>query len=320
MDPVSIEFNPESLIALNAMIAIMMFGVSLELRASDFKRILRNPKAPVIGLLAQFLILPAVTCLVTIALDIDPMLSLGMILVASCPGGTFSNIMTWMAKGNVAVSVSMTGVSSLAASVMTPFNFALYAYLNPNTRPLLTEISMDPIGLLLLVLLVLGVPLLLGMFVGPRFPNLSKKIETPLKVFAMVLMMALAGLAFSKNTDQFLAYFDLFFWLVVAHNAIAITIGYVGAMLAQLPIADRRAIALEVGIQNGALALVIIFTFFPQASGMLLIAAFWGVWHLVSGLVLSFVWSRMPINDGSAQTNSAPVDVSALDKPSVEKV
>lgn len=320
MDPVSIEFNPESLIALNAMIAIMMFGVSLELRASDFKRILRNPKAPVIGLLAQFLILPAVTCLVTIALDIDPMLSLGMILVASCPGGTFSNIMTWMAKGNVAVSVSMTGVSSLAASVMTPFNFALYAYLNPNTRPLLTEISMDPIGLLLLVLLVLGVPLLLGMFVGPRFPNLSKKIETPLKVFAMVLMMALAGLAFSKNTDQFLAYFDLFFWLVVAHNAIAITIGYVGAMLAQLPIADRRAIALEVGIQNGALALVIIFTFFPQASGMLLIAAFWGVWHLVSGLVLSFVWSRMPINDGSAQTNSAPGDVPALDKPSVEKV
>lgn len=320
MDPVSIEFNPESLIALNAMIAIMMFGVSLELRASDFKRILRNPKAPVIGLLAQFLILPAVTCLVTIALDIDPMLSLGMILVASCPGGTFSNIMTWMAKGNVAVSVSMTGVSSLAASVMTPFNFALYAYLNPNTRPLLTEISMDPIGLLLLVLLVLGVPLLLGMFVGPRFPNLSKKIETPLKVFAMLLMMALAGLAFSKNTDQFLAYFDLFFWLVVAHNAIAITIGYVGAMLAQLPIADRRAIALEVGIQNGALALVIIFTFFPQASGMLLIAAFWGVWHLVSGLVLSFVWSRMPINDGSAQTNSAPVDVPALDKPSVEKV
>lgn len=314
MDPVSIEFNPESLIALNVMIAIMMFGVSLELRAADFKRILRNPKAPMIGLVSQFLILPAVTCLVTIALDIDPMLSLGMILVASCPGGTFSNIMTWMAKGNVAVSVSMTGVSSLAASIMTPFNFALYAYLNPNTRPLLTEISMDPVGLLLLVLLVLGVPLVLGMYAGPRFPNLSKKIEAPLKVFAMVLMMALAGLAFSKNTDQFLQYFDLFFWLVVAHNAIAITIGYLGAMLAKLPIADRRAIALEVGIQNGALALVIIFTFFPQASGMLLIAAFWGVWHLVSGLILSFVWSRMPINDGSEQGDDTALNQTAIKK------
>lgn len=314
MDPVSIEFNPESLIALNVMIAIMMFGVSLELRAADFKRILRNPKAPMIGLVSQFLILPAVTCLVTIALDIDPMLSLGMILVASCPGGTFSNIMTWMAKGNVAVSVSMTGVSSLAASIMTPFNFALYAYLNPNTRPLLTEISMDPVGLLLLVLLVLGVPLVLGMYAGPRFPNLSKKIETPLKVFAMVLMMALAGLAFSKNTDQFLQYFDLFFWLVVAHNAIAITIGYLGAMLAKLPIADRRAIALEVGIQNGALALVIIFTFFPQASGMLLIAAFWGVWHLVSGLILSFVWSRMPINDGSEQGDNTALNQTVIKK------
>lgn len=297
MDPVSIEFNPESLIALNAMIAVMMFGVSLELRASDFKRILLNPKAPIIGLLSQFLLLPAITCLVTVLLDIDPMLSLGMILVASCPGGTFSNIMTWMAKGNVAVSVSMTGVSSLAASVMTPFNFALYAFLNPNTRPLLTEISMDPLGLLLLVLLVLGIPLMLGMYVGPKFPELSKKVEKPLKVFAMLLMMALAGIAFSKNTEQFVEYFDLFFWLVVAHNAIAISIGYVGAMLARLPIPDRRAIALEVGIQNGALALVIIFTFFPQASGMLLIAAFWGIWHLISGVTLSFIWSRIPIKD-----------------------
>lgn len=297
MEAVSINFNPESLIALNAMIAVMMFGVSLELRASDFKRILLNPKAPVIGLLLQFVLLPAVTCLVTVLLEIDPMLALGMILVASCPGGTFSNIMTWLAKGNVAVSVSMTGVSSLAASIMTPFNFAMYGFINPHTRPLLTEISMDPLSLLLLVFLVLGVPLMLGMLVGPRFPSLSRIVEKPLKVFAMLLMMALAGIAFAKNTDQFLEYFDLFFWLVVAHNAIAISLGYLGARLSGLPVADRRAIALEVGIQNGALALIIIFTFFPQATGMLLIAAFWGVWHLVSGLVLSFIWSRMPIKD-----------------------
>lgn len=297
MEAVNIDFNPESLVALNVMIAIMMFGVSLELRSDDFKRILLKPKAPVIGLFLQFVLLPSVTCLVTYLLNIDPMLSLGMILVASCPGGTFSNIMTWLAKGNVAVSVSMTGVSSLAASVMTPFNFALFGYLNPNTRPLLTEISMEPLSLLLLVLLVLGVPLILGMLVGPKYPNLSRKIETPLKVFAMLLMMVLAGLAFAKNTDQFVKYFDLFFWLVVAHNGLALTLGYFGAKLSKLPEADCRAIALEVGIQNGALALIIIFTFFPQASGMLLIAAFWGVWHLVSGLSLSFYWSRKGRNE-----------------------
>ena len=307
MEAVTIDFNPESLIALNVMIAIMMFGVSLELRRDDFKRILLKPKAPVIGLCLQFVLLPSLTCLVTYMLNVDPMLALGMILVASCPGGTFSNIMTWLAKGNVAVSVSMTGVSSLAASVMTPFNFALFGYINPNTRPLLTEISMDPLSLLLLVVLVLGVPLMLGMLVGPKFPNLSKKIETPLKVFAMLLMLLLAGLAFAKNTDQFVQYFDLFFWLVVAHNGLALTLGYFGAKLSKLPEADCRAIALEVGIQNGALALIIIFTFFPQASGMLLIAAFWGVWHLVSGLSLSFYWSRKERNGLDSESPSIEV-------------
>ncbi|GAA6134118.1 bile acid:sodium symporter family protein [Oceaniserpentilla sp. 4NH20-0058] len=291
MEAVTIDFNPESLIALNIMIAIMMFGVSLELRSDDFKRIMREPKAPLIGLFLQFALLPSVTCLVTYLLEIEPMLALGMMLVASCPGGTFSNVMTWLAKGNVAVSVSMTGVSSVAASVMTPFNFALFGYLNPYTRPLLTEISMDSLSLLLLVLFVLGVPLALGMVVGPKFLNLSRVIEKPLKIFAMLLMMALAGVAFIKNTDQFVQYFDLFFWLVVAHNGSALTLGYWGAKLSKLPEADCRAISLEVGIQNSALALVIIFTFFPQASGMLLIAAFWGVWHLVSGSALSFYWS-----------------------------
>jgi BASS family bile acid:Na+ symporter len=299
MEPITIDFNPESLIALNVIIAIMMFGVSLELKLEDFKRIINNPKAPAIGLSIQFLILPAVTCLMTWVLNIEPMLAMGMMLVASCPGGTFSNIMAWMAKGNVAVSVSMTAVSSLAATVMTPFNFAFYAWLNPNTRPLLTDIAMDSTGLLLLVLMVLGVPLVLGMMAGKRFPTLSRKVEKPLRLIAMSIMVALACVAFIKNTDQFVQYFDLFFVLVVAHNGLAIFLGYTGAMLMKLPIADRRSIALEVGIQNGALALMIIFTFFPQASGMLLIAAFWGIWHLVSGLILSTIWSRMPIKDSA---------------------
>ncbi|MCA0892218.1 bile acid:sodium symporter family protein [Microbulbifer agarilyticus] len=302
MDPVSLDFNPETLVALNIMIAIMMFGVSLELKPDDFKRIARNPKAPIIGLVLQFLILPAATCAATWLLKIDPMLAMGMMLVASCPGGTFSNIMTWVARGNVAVSVSMTAVSSVAASVLTPLNFALYSWLNPHTRPLLTEIAMDPISLLLVVIMVLGVPLVLGMLVGGRFPGLSRKVEKPLRLFAMGLMLLLAAIAFFKNTDQFLQHFNLFFFLVVAHNALALFLGYWGAKLSGLPPADCRAISLEVGIQNGALALVIIFTFFPNASGMLLIAGFWGVWHLVSGITLSTYWSRRPL-EASVQTH-----------------
>jgi len=292
MDAVQIQFDPSSLVLINLILALMMFGVSLDLRMDDFKRILRSPKAPAIGLLAQFVLLPALTCLACWALRVDPMLALGMTLVAACPGGAFSNIMTWMARGNVAVSVSMTAVSSLAASVLTPLNFALYGWLNPLTRPLLTEIAMDPLNLLLLVLLVLGMPLVAGMWVGRRWPKLATKVEKPLRAFALLVMLAFVALAFGRNINQFLTHFHLFFWLVVAHNAMALLIGYGSARLSGLPAADRRAITLEVGIQNSALGLVIIFTFFPQASGMLLIAAFWGCWHLISGLGLAYLWSR----------------------------
>lgn len=294
MAPVSIQFDPGSLLLINLIVALMMFGVSLDLRAEDFRRVLREPRAPAIGLLAQFLLLPALTCLACWALRIEPQLALGMILVAACPGGSFSNIMTWLARGNVAMSVSMTAVSSLAASVLTPLNFAFYAWLNPLTRPLLTEIDIEPLGLLLLVLLVLGLPLLAGMAVGRRLPSLALRAEKPLRLLSLTVMLGFVGLAFSRNLDQFLEHFHLFFWLVVAHNGLALLIGYASARLAGLDERDRRAVTLESGIQNSALGLVIIFTFFPQAGGMLLIAAFWGCWHLVSGLSLAWFWSRRP--------------------------
>src|SRR5690606_7167792 len=129
-----LQFDAASMVLLNIIMACMMFGVSLSLRLEDFRRIALSPVAPAVGMIAQFLLLPAATCLVTWLLRIDAELALGMILVAACPGGSFSNVMTWMARVNLAVSVSMTAVSSLAATVMTPLNFALYGWLNPYTR------------------------------------------------------------------------------------------------------------------------------------------------------------------------------------------
>jgi len=290
-----IQFNPASLVLLNAILALMMFGVSLDLRPADFKRVLVSPRAPFAGLFAQFLLLPAATCLGTWAFRIDPELALGMILVAACPGGSFSNIMTWLARGNVAVSVSMTAISSLAAAVLTPFNFALYGYLNPYTRELLTSIAVDPFELLLLVLLVLGLPLLLGMWVGKRFPGLAGRVEKPLRHVALLVFLAFVGIAFFNNYGLFIERFHTFFWLVVAHNTMALGLGALMGRLLRLPVADRRAVTLEVGIQNSGLGLVILFTFLPQAGGMMLITAFWGVWHLVSGLTLANIWSRLPV-------------------------
>lgn len=291
----ALQFDAASLILLNIIMACMMFGVSLSLRLEDFRRIALAPIAPLAGMLAQFVLLPAATCLFTWALNIDPELALGMILVSACPGGSFSNVMTWLARGNVAVSISMTAVSSLAATVLTPLNFALYGWLNPHTRDYLTQISLEPASMLTLVLLVLALPMVLGMVTGRRLPGFVARSEKPLRVMSLLVFISFVAIAFSKNFELFIERFHSFFWLVVCHNLLALLLGYGMARLCRLPHSDRRAVTLEVGIQNSGLGLVILFTFFPDAGGMLLITAFWGVWHLVSGLTLSQFWARRPL-------------------------
>lgn len=291
----TLQFDTASLILLNIIMAGMIFGVSLSLRLEDFRRIVRWPLAPMVGLFAQFVLLPAGTCLATWLLRIDPELALGMILVAACPGGSFSNVMTWMARGNLAMSVSMTAASSLAATVLTPLNFALYGWLNPYTRDYLVQISLEPGSVLGLVLLVLALPMFIGMFTGRRFPGLVTRSEKPLRVISLVVFIGFVAIAFSKNIDLFLERFHSFFWLVAGQNLMALLLGYGMARLCRLAESDRRAVTLEVGIQNSGLGLVILFTFFPDAGGMLLITAFWGVWHLVSGLTLAQFWARRPL-------------------------
>lgn len=303
----ALQFDAASLILLNIIMACMMFGVSLSLRVEDFKRIIQAPVAPVVGMFAQFVLLPASTCLVTYLLRIDADLALGMILVAACPGGSFSNVMTWMARGNLAVSVSMTAVSSLAATVLTPLNFALYGWLNPYTREYLVQISLEPGSILALVLLVLALPMLIGMLTGRRFPGLVARSEKPLRIISLLVFISFVAIAFSKNVDLFIERFHSFFWLVAGHNLMALLLGYGLARLCRLPDSDRRAVTLEVGIQNSGLGLIILFTFFSDAGGMLLITAFWGVWHLVSGLTLSQFWARRPLPaDDPALRTSLP--------------
>jgi bile acid:Na+ symporter, BASS family len=295
MTDMDIVFSSGDLVVMNAAIALMMFGVSLQLKGEDFSRLLSMPRAPIAGLIAQFLLLPMITCLVAWGLAVPAEFALGMILVASCPGGTFSNVMTWMARGNVAVSVTMTAISSLVAVVLTPFNFAFYGWLNPHTRPLLQEIAIDPLNVLLLVALVLALPIFLGMAVGKRFPKQAARSEKPMRWLSLLLFLGFIVIAVEKNMALFFEHVSSIFLLVIAHNALALSLGYAAGGMARLPAADRRAVTMEVGIQNSGLGLMILFTFFPHAGGMILIAAMWGIWHLISGLTLSQIWARRPL-------------------------
>lgn len=299
IDEVQLEFSRNSLVALNAILAMMMFGISLSLRPVDFKRIIRSPQAPAIGLLAQCLLLPFLTFLLTLVLKPQPSLALGMILVSACPGGNFSNIMTFIARGSLAVSVSMTAVASLLAVVSTPTLFAFYAWLNPATAELVKQVELQPLNMMGLVLVVIGIPILLGMYFGRQFPWLKEKSEGMMRFVSLIIFLAFVAIAFSKNWDLFVAHYDKLVALVVIHNSMALLLGFSLATLFRQPEADRRAITLEVGIQNSGLGLTLLFTFMPQLGGAILITAFWGVWHLVSGLIIASFWGRRPITEPS---------------------
>ncbi|WP_372864245.1 bile acid:sodium symporter family protein [Spongiibacter sp.] len=289
---IQVAFSPQSLLLLNGILAGMIFGVSMGLRREDFARVLRQPRAPAAGLVAQFILLPAATCLATTAFAVPAELALGMILIASCPGGTFSNIMTWLGRASVPVSVSMTAISSIAAIVMTPLNFGLYAQLNPATRDLLRDISLQPLNLLLLVALVLVLPMLLGMSFGKRHPRVAERAEKPMRAVTLLVFLCFVVVAFARNQTLFMDYAGQLLLLVALQNAGALLLGNLAGRLMRLPQSERRAVTMEVGIQNSALGLSIIFTFFPHAGGMMLIAGFWSFWHLLVGLCLALYWSH----------------------------
>ncbi len=295
VDQISLNFSKGGLLGLNIVIGLMMYGMALDMKLDDFKRVLRSPKGPAIGLGAQFIFLPAFTFLLTLVLPVTPSMALGMMMVAACPGGNLSNVMTYLAGGNAALSVSMTAVSTAAAVVMTPLNLSLWGSLNPATHAILRKVSLDPLDVFQTIILILGIPLLLGLSTSRFYPHLADKIRKPFKIVSVVIFCLFVAAALGANWHNFLRAIGLVAFGVFVHNALALSLGYTSARLFGLPERDRRAVAIEVGIQNSALALVLIFQFFAGLGGMAIIAGWWGIWHIISGLTMAFFWSRRPL-------------------------
>jgi BASS family bile acid:Na+ symporter len=300
MDPVAIDqvrlnFNPQGLLAINAAIGLMMLGVAIDLKLDDFKRILASPKAPAIGLFAQFLLLPAFTFGLTMLLRPHPSIALGMILVAACPGGNLSNLMTYLAKGNCAVSISMTAVSTTAAIVMTPLNLSIWGNLNPDTAPILQSVNLNPMDVFTTVFLILGIPLILGMTLSKIFPRLANRVRKPFKIFALVFFILIVIGALAANYKIFFQVIGLVIIAVFIHNALALNIGYWTARLFRLDEGSCRAVSIEVGIQNSALGLILVFNFFDGMGGMAILVGWWGVWHIFAGLITAFIFTRFGV-------------------------
>lgn len=284
-----ISYDASQQWVLNLTLAMMVFGLALDIKPKDFLRVFNAPKAPAIGIAAQFLLLPALTCLLTLLLDLPAGIELGMILVAACPGGALSNFITHLSGGNTALSISITAISSTIAVVMLPLNFMFWASLNPVANTLLLEVSVSGLDILASLLIVLAAPLLLGFFVQQQFPKIAQRLQSILKHLSLLALVAFIVGAVIKNQEHFFAHFWLLFSVVLAHNGLALLIGFVSSRLGKLNTADSKAVTLEVGMQNSSLAIAIVFTQFGGEYGMALISAFWGTWHIVSGITFATI-------------------------------
>ena len=292
IDLVRLNFNPQTLLLLNFVLGFVMFGVSLELKPDDFKEALRTPRALVIGLLGHHLVFPAFTFLLVLLLEPRPSIALGMILVSSCPAGNISNFLTHFARGNTALSVSISTLSTLTAIVMTPVNIAFWGGLYAPAQPLLRQVAVNPLEMFLHVLLLLGLPLAAGLFVTRRWPRFSARAQKPMKYFSLAFFLLFVLAALAANWQYFVLYVGMVVGVVFVHNASALATGYGLAYAVGLPERDRRAVSIECGIQNSGLGLILIFSFFDGLGGMAVITAWWGIWHIVAGLSVATYWSK----------------------------
>lgn len=292
IDDVVLNFSPTSLQILNAVLAIVMFSIAIDLTPGDFKRLLKAPKSLLVGLFSQFIVLPVVTFVMLLIAQPRPSIALGLIVVAACPGGNISNFITHRAGGNSALSVSMTAIATVGAIILTPFNIALWGNLYEPTREILRSTSIDPLQVAITVGLMLVLPLVLGITLNVMRPDLTSKINRPLQWLSMAIFTAFIALALGANWDFFLQFVGAVFALVFIHNALALLSGYLTASIFRLSAFDRRAVTIETGIQNSGLGLVLIFAFFQGLGGMAVVAAAWGIWHAISGIALASLMSR----------------------------
>lgn len=288
---------------LNVVLALVMFGVALGIKPATFIDIIRNPKSIITGIVCQLVLLPALTLVLIICLGnfISPMIALGMILVASCPGGNISNFITSLSRGNTELSVSLTAFNTAACVFTTPMNFSFWGglYLKfAEKRMVLPELDIPFWEIFKSIVILLGIPLVLGILCAQYLPKVTAKIKKPFQYFSIAVFIVMVIAIFAGNFDAFMKCIKYIFLVVLIHNLLALGIGFGTSTALKLPYKDRRTVTIETGIQNSGLGLILLLNpaIFPDSGawanngGMLVITAWWGVWHIISGLTLAYAW------------------------------
>ncbi len=303
IDSINVTLNAGGMNTINIVLAFVMYGVALGIKPKMFVEVFRQPKSLILGMVCQLFLLPLFTFGLALALgtSITWTMALGMILVASCPGGNISNFMSSLSKANVELSVSLTAISTALAVLMTPFNFWLYGNLYLDLASIKGEVPQLVIPLwdvFKTIFILLGIPLTLGILTAQFLPKVAEKLKKPLQWFSIIFFIAMVVLSFSSNIAAFLQSVKYIFVVVLIHNLLALGIGFSAASAFRLPFRDRRTLTIETGIQNSGLGLALLlgtslFAGFPAHGGTLVITAWWGIWHIISGLTVSTVFNRI---------------------------
>ena len=291
IDEVMLNFTPGTLLILNVVLGLIMFGIALDTSPDDFKVVFRHPKPFFIAILAQLLVLPAVTFGLTLVLPVTASMALGMILVACCPPGNISQVLTHRSGGNVALSVSMTAVGNLLYIVAMPLSIAFWGSLHPNASELLREVELDPMKMLLEIVLIIGLPFVIGLLLRAKLPMFAQKVQPFVKWFSLIALLGFIVGALAGNWSYFIAFLGIILLVVAIHDAVALAIGYGTAYVGGLGTRERKAVTFEVGIRNAGLGLGLVFSFFDGLGGMAIVAGWWGVWDIIAGLALASFWA-----------------------------
>ena len=286
------NFNKSSVTLINVTLAFIMFGIALDLTIDKFGNVLQYPKKVIVGLVSQLVLLPLFTFFIILIFQPQPSIALGMILVSACPGGNISNFISSLAKANVALSITITSFSSLLAVIFTPLNFSFYGGLYKPAQEILKQVSLDWIDVIMTIGGIIIVPLVIGIYFRKLWPNLALKLAKPLERFSMFLFLLIVIGALFSNMEYFKECVGAVFLLVLIHNAVALSTGYTLGHIFGFDFKDKKSLAIETGIQNSGLGLLLIFSFFDGLGGMAIVTAWWGIWHIVSGFTLAYIWRR----------------------------
>ncbi|WP_373893471.1 bile acid:sodium symporter family protein [Virgibacillus natechei] len=275
---------------ISLMLGIIMFGMGLTLSVSDFKGVFQAPKSVLIAVVAQFTIMPLLALGLALIFQLPPEVAVGVILVGCCPGGTASNVMTFLAKGNTALSVSVTAVSTLLAPILTP---ALTLLLASQWLPVSAG------DMFVSIVQIVLIPIVLGIVVRLLFRKQVEKSVAALPLVSVVGIVAVAAAVVSTNTEAIVATGLLIFSVVVLHNVLGLLIGFLLAKVLRLDLSDQKAISIEVGMQNSGLAAALASVHFSPVAAVP--SALFSVWHNISGPILATWWGKRSEDAESVQ-------------------